>query len=221
MSCCLLVQLSAQEEYEPYPARMIGASYDGIFPISGFADGIGDQGVNGYTFSFYKQIDTSNYSFMGIEFNYNHIGSFANTINSGADSFEDLTSSDFLTVLISYRHFSPFYIKYLEPFIQGGIGPQFFFTTTSTSFLDGSDGVDFRFEENSTGLAYEIGLGIMSNVYKGLNIFTVLGFRGGSSVSYLSPDPNGLSTEFPIDSFLTRRDSPNLLRLQIGISYSY
>lgn len=221
LGLCLLSQVSAQESYDPYPAKMLGASFDGLIPISGFKEGVGDQGVNGYSFNYYKQIDTSAYSFMGLEFNYNHIGSFANRIDSGTDSFEDLTSSDFITILLIYRHFSPIYKKYFEPFIQGGLGPQFFFTTTSTSFLDGSGDTDFRFEENSTGLAYEVGLGAMSNVYKGLNVFFVFSFRGGSSVSYLIPDPNGLSTEYPIDSFLSRRDAPNLLRLQFGISYSF
>lgn len=200
---------------------MASICYNAVIPVSGFSDGIAGEGINGYVVSFHKQIDTSIYSFMGIEFNYNHIASFGNTINTGVDSFEDVTSSAFATMLFSYRHFSPIYKKHFEPFIQGGLGPQFFFTTTSTTFFDGSGATDFRFEENSLGLAYEVGLGFLSNITSGFNVITYFAFRGGSSVSYLSPDPNGLTTQFPIDSFLSRRDAPNYIKLQIGISYSY
>lgn len=203
-------------------ARMISASVDIDFPIAGFKEELDDLTLLGYSFSYFKQVDTSHYSFIGAEVSYTHIGSFSNTINNaGFDSFNDLTSSDFFSLLISYRHFTPFYYKTIEPFIQGGLGPQFFVTTTNTTFLNDNESSDFRFEERSTGLAYEIGLGLMANIYSGFNLFTSFNFRGGSSVSYLRPDPNGLVSEFPIDSFVLRRDVPSYLKWQIGISYSY
>ena len=223
MTVSFTMLLSQAEEtdtsYIDSNARLIEASFDINSPLGNFNTSLDRGAIYGASFAFYMEREAETYSFYGFHFSYGHLGSLTNTITSQFIPFEDRTVSNFLTAQFVYRYYTPFYLSKVEPFVEARLGPNFFYTSTSTTFLDGSAETDFFFNETDFGLSYALAIG--ANISFAESFFGTLkfGYSGGTATSYLVPSDQ-IRQEFPIDNFTRETNPINYLGVSLGIGIS-
>jgi len=188
-------------------------------PVGTFNNAV-DKLLYGATVAFYAQRDAERYSFYGVDITYAHLGSLTNTITSTFDPFEDRTATNFISTQFVYRYYTSFYLASLEPFVEARLGPHIFYTSTSTTFLDGSDETDFVFEETDFGLSYSVAVGASIDFGSSFLGLVKLGYSGGTATTYMTPSES-IIQEYPIDNFSKVSSALNYLTANFGIAFSF
>ncbi len=212
------VEVEGEETYNE-DVSMVEFTIDRLLLQNTFKNNIG-RNLTGFSVSLLNQRSAPGYSFFGLNVNFVSIGSLSGTVNSGFDSFNDDTGSNFISALFIYRHYLPLYFKSIEPFFEVGIGPQFLYTSTTTTFFDSQGTSEINFEESDFGLAYGLDIGVTVKIVNQLFALVKFGFYGGTATTYLVPQEE-VTTNFPVDSFDTRTSQTNYLKLQVGLAYAF
>jgi hypothetical protein len=199
--------------------RIIELTFDAVLPYSGFKRSL-NKNLVGFTAAYYAQSNSKQYAHLGLLFSLYRIDELSNTILNGFDQFMDTTTSSAFMARFIYRQYAPFYYKGLEPFVEASVGPHVFYTSTNTIFLDAQGGSSFTFDESDLGLSYGVAVG--STIYVIENILGVVkfGFHGGTSTSFLVAE-RGLTTLYPIDSFITQVDRVGYFSINLGLEYTF
>lgn len=188
-------------------------------PLQEFKKSIAETYI-GFSFSYMVQRRVEQYSFFGIQLSYAHYGALSNTVSTqGFEDFNDNTGSNSLGLQFLYRYYTPFFYKTIEPFIEIGLGPQVFYTQTTTTFFDENNSSEVNFEEADLGLLYSVSLGSNIKIYEMVFGIIKFSYQGGSAMSYLVPQ-DMLSSEIPIDSFDATQSSTQHFSFQLGIAIS-
>ena len=205
---------SYEDEGEPvFNRKYIEFSIDRIRPIQTFGENI-DETLTGFRFGYMWQMNKEKLDYVGFQINYAHVDS--NT-NSFFDS-DVRTASNIIGVFVNYRHFPDFYFWKIEPFVEAVLGPQFFYTQTTTSFFDVNSTNDVVFDEVDTGIGFGAGVGFLLHITGQVFFTTQLNYIGGTSVTYLVE--TDAQNPFPIDNFRPETSQTNYIKLQFGISVS-
>ena len=202
-----------EEEYVTHKLRFVEFSIDRIIPIQTFKSSINTNLWSG-NLRYLVQLSKEKLDFIGLEINYTQI---ANDSNVFSDS-EVKTSSNFVGAFFTFRHFPNLYFWRIEPFAELAIGPQFFYTQTTTSFFDVDSTNDVAFDEVDTGVAYAAGVGFMLHITGQVFLTTQVNYFGGTSVTYLVKRDDQFA--FPLDNFRPETSQTNYIKLQFGISVS-
>lgn len=199
--------------------KILELTFDALLPYSDFKRSL-NKNVLGFTAAYYAQSDSKQYAHFGLLFSLYKLDELTNTIINGFDQFTDTTTSSSFMARFIYRQYAPFYYKGLEPYIEASVGPHVFYTSTNTIFLDDEGGSSFTFDESDLGLSYGIAVG--TTIYLIDNILGVVkfGFHGGTSTSYLVAE-QGLTTLYPIDSFVTEVDRVGYFSINLGLEYTF
>ena len=205
--------LNSQEEYgEESEVRLnyIEFTVNPVYPIQTFKNKI-DKNLLGFSISYLKQREASRLDYFGIQFSYTHFGS----LTQDFIDFEDRTGTNMMSLNFLYRYFPNFYFWRVEPFLEVGIGPQFIYTLTTTTFFN-DDTIDYNHEESDFGLNYFIGAGMTIHITDQVFFLSKLSFNGGTSMTYFLPGEYQFG--LPIDNFTPETSSISLLNLQLGLS---
>jgi len=205
--------------YMDEKARLLEFTFNINNPLGTLSNNIG-QALYGASGTLLMQRDSERYSYYGIDFSYAHLGSLTNTITSNGFPEEDRTSTNYISAQFVYRYYTTFHTTRIEPFIDVKLGPHLMYTATSITFLDGSGGTDFLFEETDFGLAYAVEAGANFNL--GNSFFGTLkfGYTGGTATSYSVP-ADAILLEFPIDNFTKFTSAISFLTTKIGVAFSF
>ncbi len=197
--------------------KLVELSYDLISPTGIFGNNI-DRTVSGFSFRYLKQSKSKSYSLLGVQISFTHIGSLDATIQDFID-FNSESRSNFVSAELIYRYYSPYYNKFLEPFVEFGLGPQIFFTGTSITFFDDQGSSDFFFEGNDLGFVAHVDIGTSVKIWN--NVFGIVkaSYNNGVAATYDVP-MNTVVTEFPIDSFNQLTSQTNHFRFHFGLALS-
>lgn len=198
--------------------NMVELTFDRTFPLGPFGTNIG-RDLNGFSARYLNQTKSESYSLIGIQFAFVHIGSLDGTVFDVVN-FTDETSSNIVSLELIYRLYLPYYYKIVEPFVEFGLGPQVFYTSTSTTFLDGSNETDFNFNAADFGFVAHAEVGVTIKLVRNLFATTKFGYTNGIATTYDVPQEE-LTTEFPLDSFSQLTSQTNNLRFHIGLSYTF
>jgi len=186
---------------------------DRIFPIGTYKENL-DRKLWGASFSYLFQYNKDKLDFAGFQINYSRIGGVS---NSFSDS-DVITGSNIIGVQGVYRVFPDFYFWKFEPFIEVELGPQFFYTQTTTSFFDENSSDDIDFTEFDTSIMYGIGTGFTLHIVENVFLMSKISFNGGTSVTYLVDRSEDLP--FPLDNFRPETTQINYLKWRFGITVS-
>lgn len=200
-------------ESEPQNLSFIELSFERTFPISTFQENL-DRNLSGGSLTYIYQYNKKRMNFFGVELNFAHIGSVSTTFFDSSVT----TGSNILGLNFLYRHFPDFYFWKIEPFIEVGLGPQFFYTQTTTSFFDIEASDDIDFEEFDTSLMYGIGLGFNLHIAQQVFFVTKVSFNGGTAATYLVDRDDSFS--FPADNFRPETTQTGYIRWKFGFSVS-
>jgi len=212
-SICYAQTEPAKDSEEFYANRFVDFSIDRVLPLNTFKEGL-DRKLWGFTFAFLKQRESDNIDYFGLQINYANIGTEEATIFD-----EDLkTGTNHFSAHFVYRLYPDFYIKKIEPFMEVTLGPQAFYTVTTTTFIeDQSNNVDFdRFD---MGMSYGVNLGLTIHYYKQAFVFLKAGYYGGTSISYLVNQEDGFLA--PIEAFNLETSQTNNVRFNFGLAISF
>ncbi len=199
--------------------RLLEFAIDQLSPVGNFRSLIDSKPI-GFTFSFLRQRNSEkNYSFFGVQFSRYGFGGHSGVVSTTLFPFEDITNTVLVSAHVLYRQFTPFYHKSIEPFFEFGLGPNFVYTGTNTTFINDSS-TEYNFEQTDLGLSYGLGAGVTIKAADQFFLVLKAHYYGGNALSFLVPDDE-LTTEFPVDSFRLRSSQLNYLKLQLGVTYSY
>ncbi len=220
-----MASLSGQESVEEVvidtivseDVKLIELSFDLVSPTGIFGDNI-DRTIQGLSFRYLNQTNSKSYSMLGVQVNYAHIGSLNATIQDFID-FNSETRSNFVSLELIYRYYLPYYNKAIEPFVEFGLGPQIFYTGTSTTLFDDQGSSDFFFESSDLGVVAHVDIGTTVKLWN--NLFAILkaSYNNGVAVTYDVPMET-VVTEFPIDSFNQLTSQTNHFRFHFGLALS-
>ncbi len=205
--------------YVDVRARLLEFTFNINSPIGTFNNNIGKT-LYGASGTYLFQRDSERYSFYGIDLTYAHLGSLSNTISSTGDPFEDRTGTNYISAQFVYRYYTSFHTPNIEPFIDAKLGAHLIYTASSITFLDGTGGTDFLFEETDFGLAYSVEAGTNFNLGKSLFATIKFGYTGGTATSYSIP-ADAILLEFPIDNFTKYTSAISFLTTKIGLAFSF
>ena len=212
-SVSLDAQTETVEDSLFYPVRFVDFSVDYVLPLGTFKEAL-DRNLWGFTFSYLHQRNSKNVDYFGAQFNYAHIG-------STTGSFLDLdvkTSTNHFSTLFLYRNYPDFYFWRIEPFLEVALGPQFFYTVTTTTFLPDQTN-DLDFNEFDVALAYGLNAGFSMHIYGQVFFLYKMGYYGGTPITYLVDEDVPFSN--PIEAFSPETSSTNRLRFNFGVAVSF
>ena|GEM_PF-2704717 len=199
--------------------RLLELTAELNFPNLGFGRAVNINTV-GFSGTFLTRAKSKSYALAGLDVNYFSLGSLSNTILSQGAQFTDFTRSNYISARFLYRVYAPFFTSRIEPFIEAGLGPQIFYTMTTTTFLDEQGSSNIIVDESALGLTYGLAVGATVAVQDQFFAIIKLGLRGGTATNFLHPR-DSLSSEYPIDNFDLSNDALSLIHISLGISYSF
>jgi len=196
-----------------YPNRFAEFSVDHVVPLNTYKNSL-DRNLWGFTFAFLSQRDSENVDYFGLQFNYAHIGDV-----SGSFFDTDVkTGTNHFSLQFLYRNYPDFYFWKVEPFVEIALGPQGFYTVTTTTFIQDQTN-DVQFDEFDMGLSYGLNVGFSLHIYGDVFFLYKMGYHGGTSITYFVDEDVPFVT--PIDAFSPRTSSTNRLRFNFGIAASF
>lgn len=207
------VDIKDDEEYTVNKLRFVEFTMDRLYPVQTFKSSL-DQNLWGFKLGYLVQLKKEKLDYMGFQLNFSQLGTDSN-------SFFDSTvrtSSNFVGAYLTFRHFPNLYFWRIEPFAEVALGPQFFYTQTTTSFFDVDSTNDIDFDEVDTSLGYGIGVGFMLHITGQVFFTAQANYFGGTAVTYLVE--RGNQFVFPLDNFGPETSQTNFIKLQFGISIS-
>jgi len=212
-------EMEADQEEADTQVGLMEFSFDFVNPTGNFKDYL-NKDLGGFSFSIMGQTRSKNYSFFGMHLSRYSLGTLSADINDGGFSYNDRSSTKLWTFQGIFRQYTPFYFKIVEPFVELGLGPQFIYTGTTTTFFDEDSTTEFNFDETGLGMSYSISVGFNCKIVDQVFASVKFGFYGGTSTAYLVPQES-VTTEFPINSFSLRSSQLNYLKVQIGAAYAF
>ncbi len=188
-------------------------AFDRTFPINTFKTNL-DRNLSGASMTFVTQLKKERLDYLGVALEYAHIGNV--TVDFPEQTV--VTGSNILAFKALFRHYPNFYFWRIEPFVEFSLGPQFFYTQSTTSFFDAEGGSDVDIDEFDTSIGYGIGAGFSFHIYQQVFMVSQISYNGGTSVTYLVDRSD--DQPFPLDNFRPETTQANFLRWKIGISIS-
>ena len=215
-------QGSIEEEevtYRDDNVQILELTFDFQLPFGDYNRAL-NRNLTGFTGTYLTQSNSKQYSHLGLLFSFFRLGDLTNTIISGADQFTDTTTSSALMARFVYRHYAPFYLPKIEPFLEASVGPHLYYTSTNTIFLDEQGGSSLNFDESDFGLSYGILIGSTIHLIDDILAVVKFGFHGGTATSFLVPSEE-LETTFPFDSFQNQVEQLGYFSINFGLAYTF
>ena len=198
--------------------QLIEFSLDLVTPTGIFGNNI-DGSIGGFSVRYLNQTKSKSYSMLGVQISYTHIGGLSATIQDFVD-FNNDTRSNFISAEFIYRNYLPYYNKFMEPFVEFGIGPQFHYTSTNSTLFDEAGTTDFFFDATDFGFVAHLDIGTTIKVWNTIFVVLKASYYNGVAVTYDVPMEE-VVTEFPIDSFNQFTSQTNHFRFHFGIAYGF
>jgi len=215
----LLTTITAYSQSEEFSdedeaqVSFVDISIDRVYPQNTFKDGL-NKNLWGFSLAVLGQRKSKNVDYFGLKFDYAHLGS--NTANFAL--VDERTGSNHFSIQFLYRLYPNFYIGRIEPYFEASLGPQFFYTVTTLTFLDDNTS-DVDFDEFDWGLSYGLSFGVSVHVYGQVFIYYKVGYFSGTSITYLIETEN--TSTIPIENFSPRTSQTNNVRMQFGVAVSF
>lgn len=205
--------IEGEEAYITHKLKFVEFSVDRVYPIQTFKRNV-DTNLWAAKLGYQRQLKKEKLDYVGFQVSFTQLDADSNTF---IDS-DVRTSSNFVGAYFNFRHFPNLYFWRIEPFAEVALGPQFFYTQTTTSFFDVDSANDIEFNEVDTGVGYGIGVGFMLHITGQVFFTTQASYFGGTAVTYLTERDNQFA--FPLDNFRPETSQINFIKLQFGISIS-
>ena len=194
------------------PVHFLDFSVDRVIPLGTFKESL-DKNLWGFSLAYLKQRESENVDYFGIQFDYAHIGNLS-TVFFDTDV---KTGTNHFSLHLLYRRYSSFYYKSFEPFMEVALGPQAFYTVTTTTFLNDQTN-DIDFDRFDMGLSYGLNVGFTVQWYQQLFFMFKMGYYGGTSITYLVGDESVPTGGLPLNAFFPETSSVNRLRFNVGVA---
>jgi hypothetical protein len=181
--------------------------------------------IYGAGLGFLTQVKKAKPLFIGIEMNFIMIGSETATVERFFNNFSEFWNSTTNSLMFGGRIFSRYYIDLgtpkLTPFVEFGLGTNWFTTYTSLQFQSNDESVVENHKIDMVGY-YGGALGVSYQLKDNLFLTGKLLYNNGLSGKYYSLRKGNLGGEVTTLDFFDLRTGPtSMLNRMLGISYTF
>lgn len=179
----------------------------------------------GAQFGFLTQVKKAQPLFVGVEMDFVMIGSKSGTVERFFNNFSEFWNSTTNSLKFGGRLFSRYYIdlgsQKFTPFVEFGIGTNWFVTYTSLQFQNNDESVVENHKTDMVGY-YGGALGASYQLTDNLFLTGKLLYNNGLSGKYFSLRQDNLGGEVTTLDFFDLRTGPtSMLNRTIGLSYTF
>lgn len=181
--------------------------------------------LGGFYIDYSRQFRSESPLFIGGSIAYLYMDGFSAEVEREFDGFVEIWDGSTTSSLINFNAGAKYFLDLqfwrIEPYLEGSIGANWFFTNTSFSFPD-SDESDNNFEGGEIVLSYGGGVGLMFYLTDNYYLNLSGGYYPGLSAKYFlekAEKPAVLSTT--IQGFEHKKSTTDMLRLKLGFTIAF
>ena len=181
--------------------------------------------LGGFYINYSRQFRSESPLFIGGSIAYLYVDGFSDEVERIlgpiVETWDGRTTSSLINFDFSTKYFLDFQFWRIEPYLEVGMGANWFFTNTSFSFPD-SDESDNDFEGGDIVFSYGGSLGFMINLEDNYYLNLSGGYYPGLSAKYFiesAERPEVLSST--IVAFEQKKSTTDMLRLRLGLNIAF
>jgi hypothetical protein len=173
-----------------------------------------------------RQIKPEKPLFGGIELGYGIMDQYTADIDfvveGETETWEVISTSQFLTFELIGRYYLPLKINKLEFFSEFNFGGNLFFTTTTFTPPDADDSSDTEWEKSDFSMKYGIGLGCNFPVSDNIYVHGRFSYIAGLSTAYYTLKPETITLQdSTIEAFDLQKSTTDVLKWDLGVTFAF
>ncbi len=228
--------LLAQEEDDYYEVDIYNDEYEEVGrvflleigldvsqPVGTFVDFVNTAGI-GISLSAYVQAKPTKSYFWGIDYKYQRFSGESGIYDEQRDgvfyTYDASVSTNLMSLIAKYRYYPAISIWKFEPYLEGGIGYNWWYTYFSRQDVDFPDTYENMFEKSDLSFAYSMGLGVQFQASGNIYVNTKVDYVSGNSSSYHARN-NIDNFQNPLDAFNVHKTSTDLIRYHVGVTFGF
>ncbi len=203
---------------------LIDVGLDFGFPLGTYGDNMESTGF-GFGVAFLFQAKPDKNYFLGMDFFYHHLQNESGTYDDFVDGFLVPIESSVTTNLIGsrlvYRFYPDAYFSIFEPFLEAGLGIDWFITTNNLFDIEADQSFDLEFENSDIAFAFSSTIGVQATISDYAYANFKLSYSQGGKSDYLAIDDDLIGSALPVDRFRLYKTRTDFIRLSLGVTFAF
>lgn len=218
-------QVEVESDMYEEPGRVFLAEFmlDLSDPVGTFGENVESPGF-GISMAAFMQAKPTTSHFYGLDFRYQQFQSVSNIHDVLIDgvyySFDSRASTNLANFSLKYRYYPSFSLWIFEPYIEGGIGYNWWFTSYSTRDIEFENEFNTNIEKGELSFTYGMTVGMQFAVSSMCYINTKVEYAPGNTSEYHARnDVNNYGD--PLEAYTLRKTTTDLVRYAIGVTLAF